>query len=185
MQGRSMRKAVVAVAMVVTLCGCGGSGSALPAATVTVTPTATASPTIATPAPTATTSVTPVYLTMAEARKRYLKIVAPSNKAGGVYGRVSSQNLKVQKKAAAKYAKSVHAFAQAVRATRWPKKVQKNADALADALSAQQASFSALQHARTYSEFIAINNEDAYKAGAKSSQKAGIFRDVLGLPPIS
>lgn len=167
---------IAAVALVgLLLAGCGGAGK--PPVAATPAPT-TASPT---PSPTPTA---PPVLTMAQAKVKYLQIVAPSNATLAAFNKAAHTNVRARiQAAAAKMSAALRVFDTALLTVPWPATVAPNAAKLAEDNSGMVPLLNAMAKATTSKAFTAAYDEfDAYVARSEGSKYAELIRTQLGLP---
>jgi hypothetical protein len=132
-------------------------------------------------------SPTPTEMTLDEAGKQYLQIVAASNAASTALnkevdrlpdsGAVSKSAFKRLHLLSKKYADASRAFSLALVSNDWPKRVQPTVDKLAAEITQSQVDIRAIANAKTPSAWI-----DAWNAADVKSGSAELLRQQLGLP---
>lgn len=166
---------VPAVAALAIIGGCSASPAANPADSG-ATATATSS------TPTATSATTPAIWTKAEAGRKYLAIVAPSNAAVTAAAKaMKGRSAKAIARTCAAAAKADDQFMRALDAGLWPVSVRPQVDRVIAGVGLQRVSWwLPCSKAKTMS---ALNSIPAYTNPDDGA--AQVLRVKLGLPPIS
>ena len=164
-----MRRLIAILALTMLAAGCGGQEDP-PASSASATP------------PVSTVSPTPTALTLAQAKTRYLEIVAPYNTVLEEFESAAQANKPWRSllPLAAKVASENKAHARALRATEWPAQVRVPMAALLKETDAAQPYWERAARAKTADELA-----EAVLAAVKhnGSKPAGQVRSELGLPP--
>jgi hypothetical protein len=166
-----LRGRLVTAAAALLLTGCGGAGQQPPM-------TGEASPvTSAAPSPTPTR----VELTVAEAGPRYLKIVAPYNKALAEFSAAvkAGKSLSSLRTLAGKVAEANATHARALRDTAWPAAARAPMSALLRETETAQRYW---QDAAEATTATAMNKALRGASEHDGGDPAGQVRSVLGLP---
>lgn len=167
-----MRRVIAALALVLLSAGCANTeqdASTPPAVGHTVSPA---------PTPTPTT------IDVAQARTRYLEIVAPYNDALEEFESAANagKSWTSLRTLAGKVAETNAAHAQHLRATAWPPQVHTPMAALLKETDAAQRYWERAARAKTIEELAQAVRAASKHSGAKP---AGQVRSALGLPPYS
>lgn len=126
----------------------------------------------------------PAELSVSEAGKRYLEIVAPYNsaleelKAAGKAG----ESWTALRTRAGKVAEANEQHGKALRAVAWPEPVRASMAALLAEIEAAQPHWARAAQAKSSDEFAAAVRDAAAHSGSKA---AGEVRAALRLPPYS
>jgi len=171
-RGKDMRRLIAALALVLVATGCGN--------TEQVPPTRAAAGQTASPVPTPT----PAAMTVAQARARYLKIVAPYNTALEKFETAANagRSLTSLRTLARKVAETNAAHATALRAAAWPPQVHTSMAAMLTETDAAQRQWERAGRAKTVEELASAVRAAAGHSGAKPASQV---RSALGLPPYS
>lgn len=164
-----MRRWIAVLALTLLTTGCAGTPEQRPAGQQTAS---------------AASTPTAGELSVAEAGRRYLEIVAPYNIAleeleSAAQGGESWTALRTR---AAKVAQANEQHAQALRAVTWPAQARGPMAALLAETDAAQPHWLRAAQAKTADEFGAAVRSAVSHSGAKA---AGEVRTALGLPPYS
>lgn len=164
---RRLTIAILAVTMLVAGCGVGQDK-----------PIWVQTPTSAIPAP------TPSALTVAEAGRRYLEIVAPYNEALEALETAANtgKSWTTVRSLAAEVAETNKSHGRALRGTVWPEEVRTAMDALLTEIDTAQRYWERAAGAKTVDELASAIQSASRHSGAEA---AGQVRVALGLPAYS
>jgi len=168
--GCHVRRWTTTLALTVLLAGCGGQSAP------------SAAPTAARPTESTAATTTPATLSLADAKARYLEIVAPYNEALEALETAANggKSWTAVRTLAGKVAQTNAAHAEALRAIAWPEPVREPMAALLAEADAAQRHWERAASAKGAEELAGAIRDAARRSGAK---QAGKVREALGLPP--